>query len=89
MWEYDHRMLPKCFDEYFNRVSDCHNYATRSATKNKLSENVIINTKMHGQKLLKYLGPKTFNKIVNLEFYHDCKTKESFVKHMKEHLLVC
>ena len=35
MWEYDHRMLPKCFDEYFNRVSDCHNYATRSATKNK------------------------------------------------------
>ncbi len=48
MWEYEHGNLPKCFQNYFKKVSDIHKYDTRNASAGKLTESVDINTSTHG-----------------------------------------
>ena len=87
MWDQDHGDLPKCFQSYFQKTSELHSYTTRSSTQNKLSQNLLVNTNLHGKKSLKFLGPRIFNKIVSLNFYNTCKNKNSFKGKLKEFLL--
>ena len=78
MWDYDHGNLPEVFNEYFTKARDVHNYNTRFSTKNKLSENVLVKTDTHGKKMLKFLGPRILNSILELDFYEISKTKVFF-----------
>ena len=87
MWEHDHGDLPPCFQNYFQKTSDVHQYPTRSSNQNKLAQNIFVNTDLHGKKRLKYIGPRIFNKIVNLNFYKTCKNKCQFKRKMKDFLL--
>ncbi len=61
MWDFDHGNLPKCFTYYFKKISDVHNHKTRNATAGKLSENILVNTNVHGFTMLKFQGPKVLN----------------------------
>ena len=58
MWDHDHGSLPYCFSNLFQNISDIHHYETRSSAAHKLSENVTIHTKSHGESMLKFQGPK-------------------------------
>ena len=87
MWDHDHGDLPPCFSNYFKKSSDVHNYATRSSSHNKLAQNIIVNTDMHGKKKFKFIRPRIFNKISSLDFYKNCKNKCEFKRKMKDFLL--
>ena len=87
MWEFDHGKLPVVFSKYFERAHNKHVYNTRFASSNKMSENRLVNTDLQGKKLLKFLGPRIFNAMVDLEFYKNCNTKPNFKQKMKKYLL--
>ena len=87
MWEQDHGDLPQCFLDYFKKTSDLHDHCTRSSTQNKMSQNLLVNTDLHGKKKFKYIGPRIFYKIVSLDFYKKCKNKIQFKRKMKDFLL--
>ena len=87
MWEYDHNYLPDIFDVYFERAKNIHTHETRFACSNKLSVNMLVNTELHGKKLLKFVGPRIFNKIIGLDFYTSCKKKHHFKNKKKKYLL--
>ena len=85
MWDHDHKLLPNCFSNYFLPVSEVHHYNTRMSTTGKLSENVRIRTETHGKKMLKFIGPRIFNSLKELDFYSLSKTKKHFL--WKQYLL--
>ena len=87
MWDHDHGILPTCFSNFFKNISDIHSYQSRSSAAHKLSENVIIHTKSHGESMLKFQGPKTLNELKNYSFYNLSKTKKRFQARYKEFLL--
>ena len=87
MWEYDHNDLPDIFDIYFERAKHTHNHETRFSCSNKLAVNKLVSTDLHGKKLLKFVGPRIFNKILDLDFYAACKTKAHFKNKMKKYLI--
>ena len=87
MWDHDHGSLPSCFSNLFQNISDIHHYETRSSAAHKLSENVIIHTKSHGESMLKFQGPKTLNELKNHSFYNLSKTKKCFQARYKKCLL--
>ena len=87
MWEYDHNDLPTIFDTYFEKAKNVHSYNTRFSASDKLAENILVNTDLHGKKLLKFLGPRIFNKIIDLDFYHTCKNKIHFKNKLKNYLI--
>ena len=87
MWEFDHGNLPKCFNNYFEKVSDTHKYATRNSTSGKLSENINVNTSRYGFTMLKFQGPKVLNTIKDIAFYKDAKTLPYFRHKYKTFLI--
>ena len=87
MWQHDHGELPICFNSFFKRVNIIHEHNIRASSLNKFSENNIVNTDLHGKKMLQFIGPKIFNKIVDLDFYRRCKNKASFKNKIKQYLI--
>ncbi len=87
MWDFEHGNLPKCFTNYFRKISEIHKYKTRNSTSGKLSENINVNTSTHGTNMLKFLGPKVLNAIKGNSFYHNCKTISNFRNKYKSHLI--
>ena len=87
MWDYDHNLLPICFSNYFKPVSLTHSYRTRMASTGKLSQNFRIRTETHGKKMLKFIGPRLFNDIIELDIYKNSKYKNGFTKSHKKYLL--
>ena len=87
MWQHDHGELPNCFNNYFNKVNSIHTHNTRAASSKKLSENISVNTDLYGKKMLHFIGPRVYNKIVELEFYKSCNSKVGFKTNMKKYLL--
>ena len=86
MWDQDHNLLPDCLNKIFVRVADTHSYETRSSAANKLSINVKIKTKTHGETLLHYQGPTILNDLKNHKFYGASKTKKSFQSKYKKYI---
>ena len=66
MWQHDHGELPHCFNSYFKKVNTIHTHNTRAASLQKISENTLVNTDLHGKKMFHFIGPRVFNKIVVL-----------------------
>ncbi len=87
MWDYDHGNLPICFNKYFKKIYNVHKYGTRSSKAGKLSQNVTINTSMHGGKLFKYTGIKMLNYLRELQFYNETKTLHFFRNKFKAYLI--
>ena len=87
MWDQDHDLLPSCFNAFFHKISNVHNYETRSSAAQKLSENVKINTKTHGESMLKYQGPKILNYLKDQDFYLSSRTKKTFQAKHKSFLI--
>ena len=87
MWDFDHDKLPAVFSKYFDRAQKKHEHNTRFAATNKMSENRLVNTDSQGKKLLKFVGPRIYNVMVDLEFYKNCNTKPHFKQKMKKHNL--
>ena len=87
MWDLDRGNLPSCFNNIFRRVSDIHHYNTRCSAAHKLLENVRINTKTHGESMLKFIGPKILNELKNHDYFNFSKTKKSFQGKYKQYLL--
>ena len=69
MYDYDKKALPYSLSELFKTIKNVHNHGTRMASNNKLSESFLAHTKTHGVNLLKYFGPKMFNKMKDLDIY--------------------
>ena len=78
MFDFDHGNLPEVFNSYFIKVKDTHSHNTRSAAQGKLSSKISANTFKHGNFMLQNKGVTTFNKIVELKFYNNCKTRKNF-----------
>jgi hypothetical protein len=87
MWQHDHGELPDCFNSYFKKVSAIHTHNTRAASSKKLSENILVNTDLYGKKMFQFIGPRVFNKIVDLEFFKRCNNKVGFKTSMKKYLI--
>ena len=85
MWDQDHGNLPNCFNSYFKEVREVHQHGTRMRDKNKLYECLKYNTKTYGKKM--FQGPKVLNKLKNLAFYTEAKTKFYFRKRYKKYLI--
>ena len=83
MWDFEKGALPNCFDNFFEKVNNVHGYNTRSSSKNKLSENTSVRTETHGKKLFRFIGPRLYNELVNLNLFESCKTKSQFNKKIK------
>ena len=86
MFDYEKGNLPQCFNNYFSKVKGTHSYQTRMAMGNKLSLNMAVNTKTHGQNMFKYQGSRLWNSIKDLKFYHDNIKRSTFKKKYKKHL---
>ena len=86
MWDHDHGSLPSCFSSLFKNISDIHHYETRSSAAHKLSENIIIHTKSHGESMLQFQGPKTLNELKSHSFYNFSKSKKGFQARYKKFL---
>ena len=65
------------------QVSEVHHIGTRMRDKNKLYECLKYNTKTYGQKMFRIQGPKVLNRLKNLKFYKEAKTKFYFRKKYK------
>ena len=87
MWDFDHGNLPNCFNTYFLHISEIHNYHTRNANAGNLSENVAVNTHVHGFSMFKYRGPKILNSIKNIPIYKESKTVQYFRGKYKDNLI--
>ena len=87
MWQYDHGKLPNCFNSYFKKIKSIHTHNTRSSSSQKLSENVPVRTDFYGKKSLHFIGPRVFNKIVELDFFKTCNSLVGFKTNLKKFLL--
>jgi hypothetical protein len=86
MWDQDHNLLPECLNNLFVRVAETHSYETRASVANKLSINVKIRTKTHGESLFQYQGPKILNELKNFNFYGASKTNKNFQYKYKKYI---
>ena len=86
MWDCDNGSLPQCFSRYFSKVKNLHSYPTRMATSDKLSLNLAVNTKTHGETMFKFKGSRLWNNIKDLPFYHANIKKFTFKKKYKAYL---
>ena len=68
-------------------VREVHQHGTRMRDKNKLYECLKYNTKTYGKKMFRIQGPKVLNKLKNLAFYSEAKTKFYFRKKYKKYLI--
>ena len=50
----------------------------------KHSENILVSTNSYGKNMLKFIGPRVFNEIVDLDFYKRCNTKVGFKTNLKK-----
>ena len=87
MWDFEQGALPNCFESFFEKVSNVHSYNTRSSSKNKLSENLLVRTETHGKRMFRFIGPRLHNELVNLNLFEKCTTKHQFKKKVKANLL--
>ena len=69
------------------KISFTITISTRSKSLNKLSENTLVKTNLHGKKMIRFLGSRVFNSIVELNFYKKCNSKHYFKKKIKEYLI--
>ena len=65
MWDYDHKQLPTCFDNYSPYANTRHSYKTCFSQKLKVCEDEKFRTKTHGLNSFKFLGTKTLNRVKN------------------------
>ena len=47
----------------------------------------LIDTDLYGKKMFQFIGPRVFNKIVDLEFFKRCNNKVGFKTSMKKYLI--
>ena len=87
MWQYDHGELPNCFNSYFKKITSIHTHNTRASSSQKLSENVPARTDFYGKKSFHFIGPRVFNKIVELDFFKTCNSLVGFKTNLKKFLL--
>ena len=73
------RKLPETFNEYFEYVSDDHNYDTRQSI-NLYGSSVRTNL---GQSCISYCGPKIWNSIINDKINGD-SSEAVFSKMLKQ-----
>ena len=86
MWDHQQGNLPQCFTNYFAKVESTHRFPTRMAKANKLSLNLAVNTKTHGQTMFKYQGSRLWNYIQDLPFYNLTMKKLTFKKKYKKYM---
>ena len=70
------------------KLSSVHTHDTRASASNHLSENTLVNSDTYGKNMLKFIGPRVFNEIVQLDFYKRCNNKVGFKTNMKNFLLL-
>ncbi len=87
MWDHDHASLPKCFDSYFLKIKNVHSHDTRLACSGKLVQNIVPITSAQGKKMFRYTGPKVLNEIIDLSIFKECRSKQSFLRKYKLHLM--
>ena len=87
MFDFDHGTLPEVFSSYFVKVKEIHSYNTRSAAQGKLSSQINAITVKNGDTMLQNIGVSSYNKIVGLDFYKNCRTKKEFSKKYKTFLV--
>ena len=83
MWDYDHDLIPKSLNIFFNKVP-CHKYKTRFVTKGKLSPCNVKSTRFDVRSF-KFEGTNVLNQLKDL----DIKTRCSFLKKLRSELLNC
>ena len=86
MWDYDHDTLPLSLRQYFKRSNTVHNHKTRGASRGNL-HHTKVNTLSYGIKAFKYQGIQVLNKLKELNFYRNAKTKVNFLRELKSYLI--
>ena len=88
MWDFDHGHLPKHISKFCIKTSNFHTINTRAAASNKLvySTKYIAKTHTHGVHMLKVLGPKIFNDMVEQGYVYT-HSKKYFLSQYKNYLL--
>ena len=87
MFDFDHGTLPDVFSTYFVKIKETHSYNTRSAAQGKLYAKINANTVKHGITMLQNIGVLSYNRILELDFYKNCRTKKDFSKKFKNLLI--
>ena len=87
MWDLDHNTLPSSLSSYFTKRRNDHTHLTRMATSDKLSIHQF-NTNRYGQKSFQIQGALVLNKLKEQELYNTARTKQVFLKKIKESFLV-
>ena len=86
MWDLDHNTLPASISSYFTRRRNEHTYNTRMATSDKVTIK-HFNTNEYGQNSFQIQGATILNKLKDQELYTNARTKQDFLKKMKESFL--
>ena len=81
MYNYNNN-LPNCFNQYFTRITNIHNYNTRASKNNYFMPR---KNSVKGQSGLNYLGPRLWSEIPDNVKYK--KTLKSFINSYKTVLL--
>ena len=87
MSDYDHKELPKNFQNYFTYANETHRYPTSFSRMGKLCENKKFKTDTYGVDSFTYQGPKILNSIKSLEIYKEARTKKYFLSKYKQSIL--
>ena len=74
MWDFDHSTLPDSLSVLFTRRDDIHNRDLRDKTKNKVYTAHRFNNR-HGYDSFLYRGGIILNKLKDLQFYENCRSK--------------
>ena len=62
VYQWSHRLLPPCFNEYFKFTSSVHSYSTRQSCNRNLFV-ASVNTTQYGLRSLKFTGPRLWNSL--------------------------
>ena len=85
MWDYDHDLIPKSLNIWFNKTS-CHKYNTRFVAKGKLTPCAFKRNKF-GIRSFKREGTTFLNQLKDLDIYTESKSKISFLGKLKNTLI--
>ena len=84
MWDYDHELIPKSLNIWFNKPS--HSYSTRFVKQGKLTP-CIYNTTKFGLYSFRYEGTQLLNQLKNEQIYINSNSRKEFINKLKKEII--
>jgi len=87
VYQWSHRLLPSCFNDYFKFTSSVHSYLTRQSCNKNLFV-ASVNTTKYGLRSLKFTGPRLWNSL-STSITNSDQSLRIFRKTLKNSMLSC